>query len=236
MLCSNTQYATYNKPSAYILIVHIYIDESGDMGFTGRSSPYFVLAALIVNDPLPIRRCFARLRRTKLKKKYRELPEFKFNNSSAEIKRRILSCIASADVGICFCVLRKKQVHRHLRSQHQIVYNYLTGVLISTIISKYRPDDEIEITVDKSLNGIQREAFNQYLVFKTMEKNPAHAPPLPAIRIDHADSESETCIQAVDFVAGALHYQYREDDDTYRCIIDDKITIALDFFKGVQKR
>ena len=216
--------------------MHIYIDESGDMGFTGRSSPYFVLVALVVHDPLSIRRCFARIRRTKLKKKYRELPEFKFNNSSAEIKRRILSCIASADVEICFCVLRKKQVRQHLRTEHQIVYNYLTGVLISTIIGKYHPDDEIEITVDKSLNGIQREAFNQYLVFKTMEKNPVNAPPLPAISIDHADSASEPCIQAVDFVAGALHYQYREDDDTYRRIIDGKISIALDFFKGAQKR
>jgi hypothetical protein len=216
--------------------VHIYIDESGDMGFTDRSSPYFVLAALIVHDPLPIRRCFARLRRTKLKKKYRELPEFKFNNSSAEIKRRILSCIASADVEICFCVLRKKQVHGHLRSQHQIVYNYLTGLLISKIIGKYHPAGEIEITVDKSLNGIQREAFNQYLVFKTMEKNLITAPKIPAIRIDHTDSACEPCIQAVDFVAGALHYQYREDDDTYRRIIDGKISIALDFFKGMQKR
>jgi hypothetical protein len=216
--------------------VHIYIDESGDMGFTDRSSPYFVLAALIVHDPLPIRRCFARLRRTKLKKKYRELPEFKFNNSSAEIKRRILSCIASADVEICYCVLRKKQVHGHLRSQHQIVYNYLTGLLISKIIGKYHPAGEIEITVDKSLNGIQREAFNQYLVFKTMEKNPITAPKIPAIRIDHTDSACEPCIQAVDFVAGALHYQYREDDDTYRRIIDGKISIALDFFKGMQKR
>jgi hypothetical protein len=61
--------------------VKIYIDESGDLGFTGRSSPYFVIAALIVHNPLTIRRCFAKIRRNKLKKKYKKLPEFKFNNS-----------------------------------------------------------------------------------------------------------------------------------------------------------
>jgi hypothetical protein len=38
--------------------VKIYIDESGDLGFTERSSPYFLIAALIVHDPLAIRRCF----------------------------------------------------------------------------------------------------------------------------------------------------------------------------------
>ena len=85
----------------------IYIDESGDLGFTKRSSAYFIIAALIVRDSLTIQRCFAKVRRNKLKKKYRELPEFKFNNSGNVIKERILTCIASADIDIGYCVLRK---------------------------------------------------------------------------------------------------------------------------------
>ena len=86
----------------------IYIDESGDIGFSERSSPYFVIAALIVHDPLAIRRCFAKIRRNKLKKKYKDLPEFKFNNSGPEIKKRILACIATADVDIAYCVLPER--------------------------------------------------------------------------------------------------------------------------------
>lgn len=152
----------------------IYIDESGDLGFTERSSPYFVIAALIVHDPLAIRRCFAKVRRNKLKKKYKELPEFKFNNSGPVIKKRILACIASADVDIAYSVLRKEQVYLHLRSNHQIVYNYLTASLISHIIQRFHDGSRVEITVDKSLNGIQREAFDQYLVYKTFEKNQAN--------------------------------------------------------------
>lgn len=213
----------------------IYIDESGDIGFSERSSQYFVLAALIVRNPLAIRRCFAKLRRNKLHKKHRELPEFKFNNSSPEIKRRILSCIGSGDVDICYCILRKDDVRHHLRTRQQIVYNYLTGLLISNIVLEYSPDDGIQITVDKSLNGIQREAFDQYVVFKTMERNMV-SDPLPPIQIVHADSVREPCIQAVDFVAGALHYYYRENDDTYSRIVDQKIRLVLDFFKGRQKR
>jgi len=215
--------------------VKIYIDESGDLGFTEPSSAYFVLAALIVHNPLAVHRCFARVRRTKLRKKYRELPEFKFNNSGPEIKKRILSCIASADVEICYRVLRKNQVYPHLRANHQIVYNYLTGSLISNIVQRFHPDTGVEITVDKSLNGIQRDAFDQYLVYKTMEKNMAGDLSTTEIRIDHADSRREPCIQAVDFVAGALHYYYRTNDDTFSRIIDCKVKLALDYFRGPQK-
>lgn len=213
----------------------IYIDESGDLGFTDRSSPYFVIAALIVHDPLAIRRCFAKVRRNKLKKKYRELPEFKFNNSGPEIRKRILSCIASADVDIAYCVLRKEQVYPHLRSNHQIVYNYLTGSLISHIARRFNDGGPVQITVDKSLNGIQREAFDQYLVYKTFEKNQANDFAAIPIEIVHADSKNEPCIQAADFIAGALHYYYRTDDDTFSGIIDEKVALAYDYFKGPQK-
>ena len=215
--------------------VKIYIDESGDLGFTNKASPYFVIAALIVHDSLAIRRCFAKVRRNKLKKKYRELPEFKFNNSGPEIKKRILSCIASADVDIAYCVLRKEQVYPHLRSNHQIVYNYLTGSLISHIVQRFYDGGRVEITVDKSLNGIQREAFDQYLVYKTFEKNAGNDLTEIPVEIEHADSKNEPCIQAADFIAGALHYYYRTGDDTFSGIIDQKVALAFDYFKGPQK-
>ncbi len=215
--------------------VKIYIDESGDLGFTERASPYFVIAAIIVHDPLAIRRCFAKVRRNKLKKKYKELPEFKFNNSGPEIKKRILSCIASADVDIAYCVLRKDQVYPHLRSNHQIIYNYLAGSLISHIVQRFSDGGTVEITVDKSLNGIQREAFDQYLVYKTFERNLANDLAAIPIEIEHADSRNEPCIQAADFIAGALHYYYRTNDDSFSCIIEEKITLAFDYFKGPQK-
>jgi hypothetical protein len=150
--------------------VKIYIDESGDLGFTQKASPYFVIAALIVHDSLAIRRCFAKVRRNKLKKKYRELPEFKFNNSGPEIRKRILSCIASADVEIAYCVLRKEQVYPHLRSNHQIVYNYLTGSLISHIVQRFHDGGRVEITVDKSLNGIQRDVFDSISFTKHLKR------------------------------------------------------------------
>ena len=213
----------------------IFIDESGDLGFTEKSSKFFVVAALIVYDHLPIHRCFKKIRQNKLKKKFKDLPEFKFNNSGKEIKHRVLKCIAKSDVDIAYCVLRKNQAFPHLHDKQVIVYNYLIGSLVSRIIQKIQVTGEAEIIVDKSLNGIQREAFDQYLVYKMFEKNPDTQFEMPVITIDHVDSCADPCIQAVDFIAGALHYFYRTDDDTYYQLIDERIKIADDYFKGPQK-
>jgi hypothetical protein len=138
-------------------------------------------------------------------------------------------------VDIAYCVLRKEQVYPHLRSNHQIVYNYLTGSLISPVIQWFHDGSRVEITVDTSLNGIQREAFDQYLVYKTFEKNQANDLATIPIEIEHADSKNEPCIQAIDFIAGALHYYYRTDDNTFSGIINKKVTLAFDYFKGPQK-
>ena len=92
---------------------------------------------------------------------------------------------------IAYCVLRKEQVYPHLRSNHQIVYNYLTGSLISHIVQRFYDGGPVEITVDKSLNGIQREAFDQYLVYKTFEKNLGTDLTAIPLEIEHADSKNE---------------------------------------------
>ena len=41
--------------------------------------------------------------------------------------------------------------------------------------------------------------------------------------------------QAADFIAGALHHYYRTDDSTFFNIINEKVTLAFDYFNGPQK-
>jgi hypothetical protein len=216
--------------------VDIYIDESGDIGLGPRSSPYFVIAALIVNDPLDIKRCFKKIRRNKLKKKFKELPELKFNSSDKVIRRRVLECIASSDIDIWCSVLRKEQLFDHLRETPQIVYNYLTGSLIAKIYLHYRPSHTFNVIVDKSLNGIQRELFDNYVVYKTMEHNIPFTPfPIPPTVI-HVDSKTEPCVQAADFVAGAVHRKYRMNEHACYAIIEGNCIQVYDYFQGPQKR
>jgi hypothetical protein len=116
-----------------------------------------------------------------------------------------------------------------------IVYNYLIGPLVSNITQHILVFGNIDIFVDKSLNGIQREAFDQYLVYRTFERNHNTRSESPVITIAHVDSCTDPCIQAVDFIAGALHHYYRTNDNTYFQIINGRIKVANDYLEGPQK-
>jgi len=55
---------------------------------------------------------------------------------------------------------------------------------------------------------------------------------LDLLEINHVDSTQNKCIQAVDFVVGAIAKNYEREEPLFCKIIDGKIKIALGFFKG----
>ena len=67
-------------------MIYIYMDESGDLGFKKASSNVFVVSYITTNDPKILQRSLKKLRQRKLKKKMRELPEFKFYTASDRVK------------------------------------------------------------------------------------------------------------------------------------------------------
>jgi hypothetical protein len=215
--------------------VKIYIDESGDLGFGPRMTKYFVIAALIVRDDLPIRRCFAKIRRNTVRKSIKQLPEFKYHASDDITVRRVVHCIAGADLDIAYALLRKDEVYDRLRPHHQTIYNYVCGSLVSAIVTRYQPCDPIDLIVDKSPSCVGQDLFNDYIVFKAMDQNRNGIAGLDSIRIAHKDSRQEACIQAADFVAGVVHRYYRDGDEAHFDAIESKTVIALDYFRGRQK-
>lgn len=213
----------------------IFIDESGDLGFRPHASEYFVIVAIIVRDDQKIRRCFKEIRRKKLKKSLRDLPEFKYNNTNNATKRRILQCIAKSDLDITYAVLRKAWIYQRLRDKPQIIYNYLTGHLITKIVLEYGIEGEISIYIDKSTYKLVREHFDDYLSYRMLNNNISAVASFDQLNIEHVDSRKEPSIQAADFVAGAIHRRYRDGDDEHYNTIQVKVCIALDFFEGRQK-
>jgi len=174
----------------------------------------------------PIKRCIRKIRQRKIKKKYKKTSELKFSNSDNTIRRRVLECIGGTDNDVAYALLRKSQVEEELRDKPQIVYNYLCKQLLYRIISKYQISTLAEIIVDKSLYGVQRENFNDYVGGKIGKGISTD------IVVTHIDSKQCPCVQAVDFVAGAISRKYRDEDDSYYLKIEHKVAIALDFFES----
>ncbi|VVB91741.1 Uncharacterised protein [uncultured archaeon] len=211
--------------------MYIYIDESGDLGFSSKSTKYFVVAALVTEDKLRIEKCITKVRKERLPTKYKKISELKYHNSNGVVRRRILQCIAKTDSGIAYAVLRKRQVYENLRTKPNILYNFLCGYMIGNIFRKYHINNKVEIIVDRSLTGINREAFDEYVGYRAlMSKAEIFDPDYLEIR--HVDSAQDKCIQMVDFVVGAIARNYEHEDSSFYEIIDEKVEIALDFFKG----
>lgn len=84
----------------------IYLDESGNLGFSEKSGTYFVVASLCVNEEKIVNKCIKNAR-TGLTKKYKK-NELKFSNSSDINRRRVLQCISKRDVSLPGLVLNKK--------------------------------------------------------------------------------------------------------------------------------
>ncbi len=207
----------------------IYLDESGNLGGLGskisEDDPYFVLAALIARDEIPIRRCIKDVRQT-LRKKYKVRSELKFNESDDPSKRRILQCVAKTNNDIAYVFVRKDQaalLSHYLGIEPQVLYNDICKQLLRRVITNYEfPKGAVEIVIDKFLYGDAQETFDNYLATGLMR----------SINVSHLDSMQCPCLQAVDFIAGAIARKYRDDDNLYYNKIQHKITMAFEFFES----
>jgi len=193
-------------------INYIYIDESGDLGL--RGSKYFSIAAVITDEPKILNRIIKKLRQTKLKKKIKQLPEIKANNSNRIIKEYVLKKVNSANCQIFAIVVDKSKILSRLYEVKDKLYNYLCGILLDTIDIKY---GKIIITIDKKhTNSLIREDFNNYIKKKIGCKD-------IKVEIYHKPSYSSNELQVADFVVWSINRKFNTGDDYYYKIIEDKI-------------
>ena len=196
----------------------IYLDESGDLGYTQGSSDHFIIALLITSQQKRIRNCFKRIRQRRIKKKYQKSSELKFYNSSPIIRKRILDCVASSNIQIAYIVFRKNKINRTHDLSKVDFYSMLTINILQRVIMD--PGlVQTQLIVDKTFSKPGRIAFSTNIIDKIqsiLEKD-------IQFEIIHRDSQKDPCLQAVDFIAGAIYQYYEHNNADYIGIIEDKI-------------
>ena len=200
-------------------MLYVYVDESGDLGFTERSSRYYVIATAEVSNPLIAERIIKKVRK-KLKKKERNIPEFKFSSSSEKIRNSILKEAVEAEMNFSAIVLEKRMVYQRLRDKKDILHNYLTGFLIESL-SYYEDESDFRIIVDKFImQKEKRDEFNSYMQMRISNFG-------KRLEIFHESSEQHAGIQIADFVAGAVFQKYERQKESYYSIILPKMRLEL---------
>jgi hypothetical protein len=196
----------------------VFMDESGDLGEHG--SAYFVMTAIWIDHQELFDRLIKNVRRNKFKRELRGVQELKANNSSASVREYLLkqfSAIASAR-GQSVILDKKRLFSHYLRENKNQLYNYVAGVLASTLDIDAK---KLTIRIDKS-KGKQslRDDFDQYFRMKCQETKWNRD-----VEIHHSWSHAWSGLQIADFVSWAVFQKFEHKNDYYYQIIKAKLII-----------
>ena len=202
---------------------YIFLDESGDLGFNFKklkTSKYFVVAFLFVENKSSIEKIVKKTH-AELKKKYKR--RFGVLHSVKErpiTRQRLLKRLNEKDCAIMTIYLNKGKVYTKLQDEKQVLYNYVTNILLDRIYSKRLVAGKDKITIVAS-----RRETNRYLNenFKTYLNNQAKNHHKVEVEAVIKTPYEEKSLQVVDFVSWAIFRKYEYGDDSYYNIIRNKI-------------
>jgi len=148
---------------------------------------------------------------------------------------RVINEIIKLDCHFAYLLLRKKEVAENLRDPKRL-YNWLASKLVEEMIKEYGFKSDVNVVIDKSLDGINQVYFNRDLLNRNLEifNRLIHL----KVKIFHCDSKQNSGIQIADIIAGVIFRHYTKYNcnpkDPYNFMpqICEKATVALYFFKG----
>ncbi len=214
-------------------MVYLYIDESGDLGFSGKGSNYFIFTCVKIEDDKTntlFKRIPKKIRQRTLKKRVKKLSELKFSNSSVLIRERFLKRVSELNLEIFSLIIEKKYTQQKLKENLPVLYNYLLKILLERLVSA---NHKINICLDKCMSSTQRENFENYINTEFLFRFKY----VPDLKITHENSNCNEALQVIDFICGAFGYKYntcnlKGNFERYTNIIKSKIIEERnDFFK-----
>lgn len=195
---------------------YIYIDESGDLGLSERSSRVLIISSLIADNPAQLDRIIKNARRHKFNKELKKAKEIKFNKSSPELREYLIKALN--EINGCqaiHCIMHKGKLYStYLKEHKDKLYNFVAGGLANNITLNA---DIVEIRVDKSKGkNFLRTDFNQYF-----EKKLRNSSVIGKINIFHSYSENFSGIQFADLLSDSAYQKFNNSDSHYMELIDN---------------
>ncbi|WP_345845602.1 DUF3800 domain-containing protein [Shewanella algae] len=215
---------------------HIYLDESGDLGWTfthpyrrGGSSRYLTIACLVISPEkkhLP-KRLIKKLYKKygwdpKVEKKWSEMQE----DEREEFARRAHDLISANREHIRYLsiTVRKQNVQDHIRKDPNKLYNYMIGVCLVNEMSKH---DKVTFIPDpRSVKVESGNSLHDYLGMKLWfdEKVKTELTTIPA------DSASNTNVQFSDMLSGIVQGHFEDGNSIPWGILRTEISYKTLFF------
>lgn len=209
----------------------IFLDESGDLGFNFElrgTSKYFVISTIIIDkENAPSFRTSIRRKLIKLKKRHKipKSKEVKAYHASEQFFMGMTDLICRQPIKIHSIILKKENTFGRLRDNTQIIYNYLCGILLSTVLME---QTEVRLVLDpRSAETVRPLALPEYLETKVLEglvSDNRHGE-IGRLNLSIERPESSQCpeLQVVDFVANATFRAFERNNWTMRSRLNRKV-------------
>jgi hypothetical protein len=112
--------------------VDVYLDESGDLGFSGRSPEHFVIVALATAEPYKLVRIVRKAHR-KFSLVDGAGSEFKFNRSRGPLRRFLLDGIVKTDSWLVWGSIAKSRIPPRLRSDKEELWQHVAARTVAEL-------------------------------------------------------------------------------------------------------
>ncbi len=200
------------------------MDESGDLGFNFRkkkTSLYFVITFLSVVNKAPIERIVKKTFQGFSSKDRKHHPGVLHCHKELPLTRlKVLRSLSEKDVKILSIYLNKSKIYTKLHDEKQVLYNYVTNILLDRIYSKKLIPIEEKIHLIASrreTNKFFNENFKNYLKRNLSLHHRLH------LDVQIKTPGEEKCLQITDFACWAIFRKCEHSDDSYWKIIKQKI-------------
>ena len=211
-------------------MIKVFIDESGNMGTSGK---YFVLAGLVVKtekDEARIKRIIKKEQRLSAKGNKLETrkEELKFSRMKFEQRQRILNKLVKEEgISLYYFVAYKPMVKLLQEGKTKnLVYNYFSKLLMSKVFRRYK--DDFEIVFDQRSTAVKSmNSLTDYIEISAYAEFPELIG--KKISVGQADSRTNLSLQAADIVAGAGAQAYTLRNLHFLEILGGKIFGILEY-------
>jgi len=209
----------------------VFIDESGDLGFKSKSTPYFIVACVLV-DSNNIHRIDKEIKRLHKKihkgTKYR-FNEFKYVENKPDIRIRLIELIPKLPIQIGSIYIKdKNKIKKELRDKAIILYNYITiHYPLYNILLHYNNVKRLYLILDSNKTKRQENDAKDYFNRKINYLAQHFGLTELDATIDYKHSHTETGLQLADYIAGILKDKYVYNKDDYYNYIKEKIVFEI---------
>jgi len=128
--------------------------------------------------------------------------------------------VAQKDCAIMAIYLNKKKVYTHLQDEKQILYNYVTNILLDRICTKKIIPTSGPVTLIASKRETNKFLNDNFVRYLNSQAGSNHAIDL---KVEIKTHSEDKVLQVVDFISWAIFRKYEHQDESYREFIKKKI-------------